>query len=81
MVSCGAVRSAAFIAVSSSAPATLPGDVDDNEAVNIADVTALIDYLLNDDTVINRENADVDGNGTINIADVTALIDKLLSGN
>ena len=81
VVSCGAVRSAAFTAVSSSAPTTLPGDVDDNGAVNIADVTALIDYLLNDDTVINRENTDVDGNGTINIADVTALIDKLLSGN
>lgn len=81
VVCCGAVRSAAFTAISSSAPTTLPGDVDDNGVLNIADVTVLIDYLLNNDTVINGGNADVDGNGTINIADVTALIDKLLSGN
>ena len=81
VVSCGAVRSAVFTAVSSSAPTTLPGDVDANGAVNISDVTVLIDYLLNNSTVINGENADVNGDGTINISDVTSLIDKLLSGN
>lgn len=81
VVSCGAVRSATFTAISSSTPATLPGDVDANGAVNISDVTVLIDYLLNNSTVINRENADVNGDGTINIGDVTSLIDKLLSGN
>lgn len=81
VVSCGAVRSATFAAESSSAPTTLTGDVDGSGTVNISDVTTLIDYLLNNDTVINRENADVDGDGTINISDVTALIDTLLSGN
>lgn len=81
VVSCGAVRSATFAAESSSAPTTLKGDVDGSGTVNISDVTTLIDYLLNNDTVINRENADVDGDGTINISDVTALIDTLLSGN
>ncbi len=81
VVSCGAVRSATFAAESSSAPTTLTGDVDCSGTVNISDVTTLIDYLLNNDTVINRENADVDGDGTINISDVTALIDTLLSGN
>ena len=81
VVSCGAVRSATFAAESSSAPTTLKGDVDGSGTVNISDVTTLIDYLLNNDTVINRENADIDGDGTINISDVTALIDKLLSGN
>ena len=81
VVSCGAVRSATFAAESSSTPTTLKGDVDGSGTVNISDVTTLIDYLLNNDTVINRENADVDGDGTINISDVTALIDTLLSGN
>ena len=81
VVSCGAVRSATFAAESSSVPTTLTGDVDGSGTVNISDVTTLIDYLLNNDTVINRENADVDGDGTINISDVTALIDTLLSGN
>ena len=55
------------------------GDVNHDHAINIADVTALIDYLLGSGNVcticgdVNRDHA-------INIADVTALIDKLLSG-
>lgn len=57
----------------------LPGDVNDDGNVTIADVTALIDYLLLiDSNNTNMNNADVNGNGTIDIADVTALIDQLL---
>ena len=59
----------------------LTGDVDDNGQVNIVDVTALIDALLNSNLgAINVANADVDGNGQVNIVDVTVLIDMLLSG-
>ena len=61
--------------------ALIPGDVDDNGTVNIADVSALIDYLLSGvGTGVNLANADVDGSGTINIADVSSLIDILLHG-
>ena len=60
----------------------LPGDVDGDGNVSIADVTALIDYLLNGDaSAINLDNADLDGSGDVSIADVTALIDFLLSGS
>ena len=62
-------------------PSKCVGDVDDNGLVNISDVTALIDYLLNGDaSAINLTNADCDGNGLVNISDVTSLIDYLLSG-
>lgn len=62
--------------------AAIPGDVDGDKMVSIADVTALIDYLLSGDaSSINVDNADVDGDTTVSIADVTALIDLLLSGN
>ena len=54
------------------------GDVNHDEAVNIGDVTALIDYLLGSGEVCSV-CADVDGEGGINIADVTALIDLLLA--
>ena len=58
------------------------GDVDGDGNVNIADVTALIDYLLSGDAAnVNTANADCDEDGNINIGDVTALIDYLLSGN
>ena len=56
------------------------GDVNGDGTVNIADVTALIDYLLDSSASVNVDAADVNGDGAVNIADVTALIDKLLGG-
>lgn len=56
----------------------LRGDVNSDGEVDIRDVTALIDYLLDETTVINQANADVDGKQGISITDVTALIDILL---
>ena len=56
------------------------GDVNHDHAVNIADVTTLIDYLLGTGEVCEI-CADVNGDSNINIADVTALIDKLLNIN
>ena len=59
----------------------LRGDVNEDGSVNIADVTALIDYLLSGDTAgVNLDNADCNQDEGVNIADVTALIDYLLSG-
>lgn len=55
------------------------GDVNHDGHITIADVTALIDYLLSNDSEIPAE-ADVNANGSVSIADVTALIDYLLSG-
>jgi hypothetical protein len=63
-------------------PVTLQlGDVNGDGEVNIADVTALIDYLLgnNASTNIHLEVADINGDNDINIADVTKLIDQLLN--
>ena len=54
------------------------GDVNHDGAVNIADVTLLIDHLLGNATNIYLDCADVHSDGAINIADVTALIDLLL---
>jgi alpha-amylase len=58
----------------------LMGDVNGDNNVSIADVTALIDYLLGGNTSINLDAADVNYDTFITIADVTALIDKLLNG-
>ena len=58
------------------------GDVDGNGSVNISDVTALVDYLLNGDaSAIVLSNADCDANEAVNISDVTLLIDYLLTGH
>ena len=55
------------------------GDVDHSGDIGIADVTALIDYILNGGDVC-LTCADMDQNETVNIADVTMLIDYILTG-
>ena len=57
----------------------LRGDVNGDGAVNIADVTALIDLLLGN-SGNNNPAADCNMDNAVNIADVTKLIDYLLSG-
>ena len=56
------------------------GDVNGDGVVNIADVTSLIDLLLNEGGVV-PEAADGNNDGAVNIADVTTLIDYLLNGS
>ena len=61
---------------------TMRGDVNGDNQVGIADVTALINYLLTDDaTGINLDAADCNQDNNINISDVTALINFLLTDN
>jgi hypothetical protein len=59
--------------------ASLRGDVNGDNDVTIADVTALIDLLLGGGTV-NNPSADCNTDGSVTINDVTVLIDYLLSG-
>ena len=54
------------------------GDVDKSGDVSIADVTALIDMLLNGDEMIPE--ADCNQDNEMGIGDVTVLIDFLLNG-
>jgi len=61
---------------------TIEGDVNMDGKLSIADVTALINYLLSQDaTGIDLDAADVNSDDKISIADVTELINKLLTGN
>ena len=55
------------------------GDVNGDGGIDISDVTALIDLLLNGGEI--PAGADVNGDGHVDISDVTTLIDRLLSGN
>ena len=53
-----------------------PGDANGDNEITIADVSTLIDMLLDDAEYF--EGADVNGDGFVTIADVSALIDMLL---
>lgn len=58
-------------------PAVIPGDVNGDGAVTAADVTALYNFILNDDmgAIVN---GDQNGDGNITSADVTAVYNILL---
>lgn len=59
---------------------TVKGDVNGDGCVNIMDVTALIDLLLQTDgSVADYDFADINSNGVLDIADLVALIDMILS--
>ena len=66
----------------SEKPQFVRGDVNGNHEVTIADVSALIDYLLTGYTTgIDLAAADCNSTDGVTIADVSALIDYLLTGN
>ena len=56
---------------------TIPGDVNGDGNVTAADITALYDYLLNNDAT-NIVNGDQNGDGNITAADVTRVYDVML---
>lgn len=59
-----------------AATAGIHGDVNGDGDVNVMDITALIDVIMNDG---DNPRADVDGNGDINVMDITALIDIIMN--
>lgn len=60
----------------------LPGDVNRDKQISIADVTALVNIILGKDNTMpylyDHDAADVNGDGNISIADVTALVNIIL---
>ena len=59
--------------------AGLVGDVNNDNVVNITDVTTLISAVMTENFAnINTTNADLNGDNTINITDVTMLINKVM---
>ena len=56
----------------------IPGDVNGDGELSIADVTTLIGMVLNGDDLSSAN--DVNGDGILNIGDVTLLIGKVLRG-
>lgn len=73
-----------YVIIGMLEPAYQLGDVNKDGKVSIADVTALINALLNETTSVETDNyspaaANVNGDDKISIADVTALINLLLT--
>ncbi|MBR5725800.1 MAG: M6 family metalloprotease domain-containing protein [Muribaculaceae bacterium] len=59
------------------APQVLPGDVNGDGEVNIADINAIINAIMTGQTV---KACDVNGDSEVNIADINAVISIILHG-
>ena len=57
------------------------GDVNHDHDINVSDVTALIAYVLGNDSVGCDICGDLTGDSELNVADVTTLIKKVLNGD
>ena len=79
VVSSGAVRNALFQASMGTQQQPL-GDVNGDGMVNVADVTLLIQKVLNGIEGNDITLYDINHDGTVNVADVTRLITLVLSG-
>ena len=57
-------------------PLAVAGDVNDDNEVDVRDITALIDIIMNSGT---NPRADVNGDQEIDVRDITALIDIIMA--
>ena len=58
----------------------LPGDVNTDGNVNLADVQTVVNYILmNNPSPFNFQNADVNGDAMINILDVTNIVSIIIN--
>jgi hypothetical protein len=59
----------------------IPGDANGDGVVDVADVVAIVNYILNKPGEnFNEQAADVNGDGVIDVADVVAVVNIILKG-
>lgn len=59
---------------------TLPGDANNDGAVDATDIAVAIDYMLGNEVPgFNLDAADMNGDGSVNASDISLLIDSLLN--
>ena len=58
---------------------SIKGDVNEDDVLNVSDVTSIINYLLGTETLPDFTKADLNGDFEINVSDVTALINLILA--
>ena len=58
---------------------SMTGDVTGDGAINVADVTTIVEYILNPSSNgMNADNIDLTGDGDVNVADITMLVSLIL---
>ena len=59
----------------------LSGDVDNNGAVNVADIASIASYILGDEPdPFNLDAADFNADGSVNVTDISLVANSILTG-
>ena len=66
-----------YLYVKKAETPAIVGDVNGDGDVNVMDITALIDIIMND--ITDNPRADVNGDNNIDVMDITALIDIIMN--
>ena len=64
-----------------SAPAIMPGDLNDDEILNVLDIVLLVNIIIgeNQGTSQELEAADINQDGMINVQDIVLLVNNILN--
>ncbi|MBR3100422.1 MAG: M6 family metalloprotease domain-containing protein [Muribaculaceae bacterium] len=70
-----------FVFMEQAEPIGIVGDVNNDGEVSVADVTVLVNIVLNNTPLTGNDlyRADVNGDGEVGVADITALINMILN--
>ena len=61
-------------------PATIPGDVNGDGLVNVTDIVATVNYIMEKPSDnFNEEAADLNGDGSINVTDIVKMVSIIMS--
>ena len=75
----GDLQTATAYIITVAAPTSIKGDVDGNGQVGMDDLSAMINYLLtNNSTGLDMDAADIDNSGDVGMDDLSELINMLL---
>ena len=63
-------------------PAFIPGDVNGDGLVNVTDIVATVNYIMEKPSSnFNEKAADLNGDGKVNVTDIVMMVSIIMSGD
>jgi len=63
--------------VTDATETTIKGDVNGDHEVDVADISLVVNTIINPDDIISTTSADANGDGVVNIADIVTIISEI----
>jgi surface protein len=63
-------------------PPIIPGDVNGDGLVNVTDIVATVNYIMEKPSdIFNKDAADLNGDGEVNVTDIVIMVSIIMSGD